>query len=177
MASINDTVPNWLIGTTYNKYAIVSYNSKYYYSLRDGNVGNTPSSTLQTAWDGYIAINALILPNFFWKPSYNSIVNSEPKVVKVQFGNGYQQRIPDGINSNLLNMELQFENKTEIEAVSILHFLAQRKGYQSFIYNVPTTYSKSVSQINTRFICENWTQNYNSYNNYSIKTIFREVPV
>ena len=115
MASINDTVPNWLIGTTYNKYAIVSYNSKYYYSLRDGNVGNTPSTTLQTAWDGYIAINALILPNFFWKPSYNSIVNSEPKVVKVQFGNGYQQRIPDGINSNLLNIELQFENKLKLK--------------------------------------------------------------
>lgn len=177
MASINDTVPNWLIGTTYNKYAIVSYNSKYYYSLRDGNVGNTPSTTLQTAWDGYIAINALILPNFFWKPSYNSIVNSEPKVVKVQFGNGYQQRIPDGLNTSLVEFNLTFENRSELETVSILHFLKQRNGQESFIYNLPTIYSKSSDNLSTRFICPEWGSSYISYNNYTIDCKFIEVPI
>jgi phage-related protein len=180
MASIYDTVSGWSSTVNYIKYNIVSgSDSRFYYSVINNNSGaaNNPTSlpNLQVEWDGYITINSVLVPNFFWKPSYTSNVNFEPNIIKVQFGNGYQQRINNGINSDLMKFDAIFDNRLEMEAVSMLHFLDQRGGQQSFIYNVPTIYSKT--NFNTRFVAPNWNVSYNSYNNYSIKVKIEEVAV
>jgi phage-related protein len=182
MASIYDTIPTWSEATTYNKYNIVlASDGKYYYSIIDSNVGaqNNPvaTSNLQLDWDGYIVLNGNLIPNFWWKPSYNASIKNTPKVIVNQFGNGYEQRIKDGINNNLINFTLRFDNRNELETTSILHFLAQRNGTESFIYNLPTIYAKSPLNLNTRFICMNWESIYVSYNNYQISCEFREVAV
>ena len=182
MASIYDTVQTWGSATIYNKYSIaLGSDNKYYYSIIDSNTGagNNPvtTSNLQVQWDGYILLNGNLVPNFFWKPSYNTKVSATPRVKINQFGNGYQQRIQDGLNTNLLDFQLVFENRSENETVSILHFLHQRNGQQSFIYNLPTIYAKSTSNLNTRFTCPEWVSNYTSYNNYTIEARFKEVPV
>jgi phage-related protein len=179
MASVYDTVYGWAQATIYSKYNIVSgSNSKYYYSLIDNNVGvgNNPTTNanLQVNWDGYKLFNSSFIPNFFWQPSYQSSAKIEPRVKKIQFGNGYQQRVPDGINFELKNLNLSFENRSEVETVSILHFLEQRGGQQSFAYNVPTIYAKPSGV--SKFVAPNWETNYNFYNSYSIKTVFEEVP-
>lgn len=178
MASIYDTISGYSAAATYSKYDIVSgSNSNYYYSIINGNNGNNPtiSSNLQTRWDGYILINNTLVPNFFWKPSYQTDISFEPRIKRIQFGNGYQQRIPDGINTNLSSFNAAFDNRLEPEAVSILYFLNARNGQESFVYNVPTIYSKV--NFNTRYIAPRWSVSYNSYNNYSIKVTFEEVPV
>jgi len=180
MASVYDTVNGWSSTRNYNKYSIVSgSNSRYYYSSIDSNFGvpNNPTtnSNLQSKWDGYILINSVLVPNFFWKPSYQSNSKIEPRVKKIQFGNGYQQRFADGLNFQMKNLSLNFDNRTEVETVSILHFLEQRGGREAFVYNVPTIYARTGQQI-TEFIAPNWEVAYNFYNNYSIRTTFEEVP-
>jgi phage-related protein len=180
MASIYDTIPTWSSSTTYSKYDIVlGSDSRYYYSLIDSNngAGNNPTTqaNLQVKWDGYINFNSNLVPNFFWKPSYQTTISSDPRIRMVQFGNGYQQRIPDGINTNLVMFDINFNNRKEKETVSLLHFLQTRNAQESFIYNLPIIYNKS--KLNTRFISPTWSVDYNSYNNYSIKTKFQEVPV
>jgi phage-related protein len=175
MASVYDTVYGWVPGTTYSKYNIVSgSNSKYYYSLIDNNFGNNPTTNanLQSSWDGQIVINSILTPNFFWKPSYQSSSKIEPRIKKIQFGNGYQQRFSDGINFELKILNLSFDNRSEVEAVSILSFLEQRGAKESFVYNVPTIYSKT-NQV-SKFIAPTWEVNYNFYNNYSIKATLEE---
>jgi phage-related protein len=177
MASVYDTVSGWLAGTTYSKYNIVSgSNSRYYYSIIDNNVGHNPTinGNLQVEWDGYILVNSVLTPNFFWKPSYQSSSKIEPRIKKIQFGNGYQQRFSDGINFQLKVLNLSFDNRSEVETVSILHFLEQRGGKEAFVYNVPTIYSKT-NQV-SEFIAPTWEVNYNFYNNYSIKTTLEETP-
>jgi phage-related protein len=181
MASIYDTIPSWSSASTYNKYDIVlGSDNKYYYSTIDSNVGaaNDPTNTanLQLEWDGYIVSNLILYPNFWWKPSYNARIDSKPRIKTVQFGNGYQQRINDGLNNNLVEFTLNFDNRNEKETVSILHFLKARNGQEAFIYNLPTIYSKSVNNLNTEFICQEWAPSYVSYNNYSIEAKFIEVP-
>jgi phage-related protein len=181
MASIYDTVSTWSSITTYNKYDIVlGSDSKYYYSIIDANTGvaNNPANNLnlQVYWDGYIILNGVYYPNFWWKPSYNAKINNKPRVKINQFGNGYQQRVSDGLNTDLIEFILNFENRSEKEAVSILHFLDQMNAKQSFIYNLPTIYLKSKSQLNTMFVCPEWSVNFISYNNYSIEASFLEVP-
>jgi len=180
MASIYDIVPSWNPSSTYNKYNIVlGSDSKYYYSIIDLNLNQNPitTSNLQVEWDGYILLNGTLIPNFFWKPSYNAKILNTPKIKTNKFGNGYEQRTTDGINSNLIEINLMFENRSELETVSILHFLKQRNGQESFIYNIPTIFSKSSSSLNTRFICPEWSPSYISYNNYAIDVKFMEVPI
>ena len=180
MASIYDTVPTWLIGSTYNKYDIVKgTDSRYYYSLIDSNLAQNPITTtnLQVEWDGYIVLNGVLYPNFWWKPSYNSTIDQQPSLRYNQFGNGYVQRIKENLNSNLLKLQLNFDNRSEKEAVSILHFLNEMGGQTSFVYMTPTIYLKSSANINTRFICPTWSVSYPSYNNYSIKLELSEVPI
>lgn len=179
MASIYDIISGWSTGPkSYIKYNIISgADLRYYYSLIDGNTSNNPTtlSSLQSSWDGYRNINGALVPHFFWKPSYTSAISQEPNIIKLQFGNGYQQRIQNGINSELLKFDASFDNRAEMETVSMLHFLDQRGGQQSFIYNVPTIYSKT--NFNTRFVASNWNVIFNSYNNYTIKVKLEEVAV
>jgi phage-related protein len=179
MASIYDSIPAWS-AIAENKFDIASYQNRFFYAIRDmtaGQNGTVPTSSLQTNWDGYILLNGNLLPNFWWKPSYNSRVENKPRIRYNQFGNGYQQRIPDGLNTSLVEFNIGFENRSELETVSILHFLQQRNGQESFIYNIPTIFSKSLNNLNTRFICPDWTSSYVSYNNYNIECKFVEVPV
>lgn len=181
MASIYDTVPTWNSAVTYNKYDIVKgADNRFYYSIIDNNVGagNNPTTTtnLGLRWDGYILLNGNLILDFWWKPSYNAKIDNKPKVKINQFGNGYQQRINDGINNNLIEFSLLFENRSEKETVSILHFLNERKGQEAFIYNLPTIYAKPTTNLNTKFVCPEWGSTYISYNNYSIETKFSEVP-
>lgn len=182
MASIYDTVPTWGAGSTYNKYDIVKgSDNKYYYSIIDSNAGagNNPVSTpnLQVDWDGYIVLNGVLYPNFWWKPSYNSTIDQQPTLRYNQFGNGYIQRIKENLNSNLLGLQLSFDNRSEKETVSILHFLNEMGGQTSFVYTVPTIYSKSSANLSTKFICPTWSVNFASYNNYSINLELIEVPI
>lgn len=181
MASIYDTVLNWSAATTYNKYDItLGSDNKYYYSIINSNVGagNNPTTTsnLQVDWDGYILLNGVLYPNFWWKPSYASNISNRPRTFVNVFGNGYQQRISEGLNNNLIEISVQFENRSEKETVSILHFLKERNGKESFIYNLPTIYAKSSSNLNSMFVCFDWSVNFISYNNYSITASFNEVP-
>lgn len=182
MASIFDTVPSWNSGSTYNKYDIVlGSDGKYYYSIIDSNAGagNNPvnPSNLQLDWDGYIILNSVLYPNFWWKPSYDAKINTKPRIKVNKFGNGYEQRINDGINNNLIEFSLVLDNRSEKETVSILHFLQQRNGQESFVYNLPTIYSKSSTNLTTRFIAPEWGSSYVSYNNYKIDLNLIEVPV
>jgi len=179
MASIYDSIPAWS-AIAENKFDIVSYQNKFFYAIKNMTAvqNNTvPTSSLQTNWDGYILLNGNLLPNFWWKPSYNAKIINTPKIKINKFGNGYEQRITDGINSNLIEINLMFENRSELETVSILHFLKERNGQESFIYNIPTIFSKSSSNLNTRFICPEWSPSYISYNNYAIDVKFMEVPI
>jgi phage-related protein len=178
MASIYDSISSWSSSTTYNKYDIVKgSDNKFYYSIINSNVGitNNPVTTtnLQVDWDGYILLNGILIPNFFWEPSYASSIRNEPRVKRLRFGNGYEQRISDSINFNLINIQLQFQLRTEKETVSILHFLNERAGKESFVYNPPVVLAKS--NFTTRFVCPSWELNYVSFNNYSISATFEEV--
>ena len=179
MASIYDTIQTWSSGPTFNKYDIVKgSDGRSYYSIINSNNGNNPTTpaNLQSRWDGYILLNGVLYPNFWWKPSYNAQVNSKPKVTTVQFGNGYQQRISDSINNNLIQLDLAFENRSEKETVSILNFFEERKAQESFVYNISEIFLKPLSKLSTRFICPEWSSSYVSYGIYNITATLSEVP-
>tara|TARA_R100000008_G_C3579487_1_gene167470 strand:- start:1596 stop:2159 length:564 start_codon:yes stop_codon:yes gene_type:complete len=141
---------------------------KYYYALKD--VPSSTAITSATYWGGYITQNKEEIPYFLWTPSYNLTVSHNPKVNAVVFGNGYEQRTPDGIYNGLINLSLSFDMRSQTEARAIVQFLRARKGSESFcMKNLPEIYADEGSGYKKRFICPNFESNFVFHNNYSVK--------
>lgn len=156
----------------------VPKNIKYYYALQD-----VPSSTAITNasyWGGFTRTlgstsitGSEILPEFIWIPSYNVSVNNQPSANPIVFGNGYEQRIQNGIYNTLIKIDLSFDMRNDLETRSILHFLKARKGTESFIMkHLPSIYSDG--SYKKRFYCANFTSNFVFHDNHSVKATFIE---
>lgn len=154
---------------SYRKNDIVSYNSVYYYALQSISPSATAPSLDPSNWGGTRLLNGQSRAFFIWTPSYDSPVNSEPKVKVTQFGDGYEQSSQDGINNLLLNFDVTFNERTTVETRAILHFLYARKGVERFIYLPPEPYAEYKL-----FVCRKWSDSKHFYNNHSIHAVFEE---
>lgn len=144
---------------------------KYYYALID-----VPTSTPITSsghWGGYIDVKGQNKPYFLWTPAYNLNVNHQPRANVVVFGNGYEQRSPDGIFNSLIKLDVSFDMRNQAEARAIIHFLKARRGIESFIIkHLPPIYADS--NYNKKFYCSNFNSNFAFHDNYTMKATFVE---
>lgn len=166
-------ISNWAASTVYVLNDIVKYtdaggNTFFYYCI----IPHTSAATFASAnWNGTINENGATRPYFFWKPNIGSRADVTPRVKETKFGDGYSQRVPDGINNVLLEFDLTFEGIEEAESAAINHFLHEKEGRKFFIFTPPKPYNK-----NKRFICPNFTTDFVFHNNYLIRARFKEVP-
>ena len=57
------------------------------------------------------------------KPKYNYTVSRQPTINVVSFGDGFEQRLTEGLNRNPRKLRLTFENITESESDTLINFL------------------------------------------------------
>ena len=178
MASIYDAINSWSSGG-YLKNDIVSTTNDegevyYWYALDDFTSSVSPNVS-SNDWGGRGLLNTAgvssNLPEFVWKPSYNASTNIEPRTLSVRFGDGYEQRMADGINNKLLVLNLTFDKRNEKESLAINHFLNIRGGAESFIFAPPSPFSSRK-----KFVCKKFSTNYVFYDNYTISATFEETP-
>lgn len=169
MASIYN-ISTWSNLTTYENNAIVIYAGLYFYSLTNSNLGNAPSTT-SSSWGGHSTLTGITKPSFIWTPSYNFSVDTEPLVRSIRFGEGYEQRLKEGINNSLIKIDFSFEKRSLKESTAIIHFFSERDGAESFIFSVPEPYN-----VRKLFVVRSWNLTQTFVNNYSIKANFEEVP-
>jgi phage-related protein len=148
---------------------------KYYYALQSTS-GSTAPEDDTSNWGGYTTINNQERPNFLWTPSYNVSTKHNPRVNVVKFGNGYEQRNPDGLFSSLIQMDLTFDKRSEKEAAAILHFLKARKGVKSFVFqNLPDLYADPINEgFEKRFVCPTFNSTFVFFNNYTVTAAFSQ---
>lgn len=171
-------IANWANSTNYVKNDIVSNGGSYYYALVS-HVSDPSQTFAQTVaanpslWGGVGTdpVSGQTKPQFIWTPSYQGSVVVNPRIKKIQYGDGYEQRLSDGINSILLELNLSFDTRTSQEATAILHFLHEKSGRKSFLY-LPAAPFNSIK----KFVARSWESVTNFYENYSIKCKFEEVP-
>jgi phage-related protein len=108
------------------------------------------------------------MATFTWIPSNGSSVTHAPKVNRAKFGDGYEQRSLNGINTDPRMWQLMFQNRETSEADAIAAFLKARKGFESFDW---TPSSGSAG----KFICVEWTDSHESAGYRSINATFEEV--
>ena len=81
---------------------------------------------------------------FFWKPSLGLQIQKRPRTLKSNIKDKFTIRGDDGLNEDLLNLDMSFNNRSDKEAAAILHFLEQRRGYRSFKLLPPEPYAQKI---------------------------------
>jgi len=102
-------------------------------------------------------------------PVYNTRINARPKVRTLSFGDGFEQRLTEGLNQNPLSVNLTFE-LSQTDADTAITFLNARvEDGASFDYTLP---SESSSR---KFVCTSFPRSIPFLNRVRLSCVFREV--
>lgn len=67
------------------------------------------------------------------QPDNEATISREPRLIDIDFGDGYSQRRPKGINHNLRDYSVTFSG-TEAKIKSLDAFLVKHGGYKAFLW-------------------------------------------
>jgi phage-related protein len=84
-------------------------------------------------------------------PDWQSPRKSATRVLKTEFGDGYGQRVGDGINTVRETWDLNWGSLTPDEATNADFFLRARGGYDAFLWTPPR------ATVAKKWTCESWT--------------------
>jgi phage-related protein len=98
----------------------------------------------------------------------------QPRVLKVQFGDGYEQRIQDGINNLKQEFSVTFNNRPKAEIDDIVAFLNNKAGTTAFNFTYPDS-NAGGGETTIKVVCEDWSQRYSYDDFYSASMKFRRV--
>ena len=106
---------------------------------------------------------------FTYVPDFGAQVQIKPRVRAVAFGDGYQQRQADGINTQPQVWSLQWQNRDNSETGAIKSFLQTRAGVEAFDWTPPN------EDTAIRVICSEWTVSTVRYNLNNVSASFTQV--
>ena len=89
---------------------------------------------------------------FDWAEDDGAAEQNTPRAKKLSFGDGYEQRAPDGINNLGQKWDLRFSNCDKLYAQEIHDFLDARAGWEAFDW----TPKWATSAIKVK--CESWSR-------------------
>lgn len=113
--------------------------------------------------------------NLGYTPAHNFATNTTPRTRKVAFGDGYEQRSPDGINTILKQWNMVFQNRLLSDIKTMTDFLEGKKGTVSF------TFTPVGESVEYKVVCEEWNRDtilYDTVNSKgygSLSVTFRQV--
>jgi phage-related protein len=108
------------------------------------------------------------MPTFTWIPSYTADVSEEPRVRAAKFGDGFEQRVADGINTIPKTWRLNFNHRQTAEAVAIRSFLKTQGGVTAFDWADPDGET-------LRYVCRDWSRTFNPGLLQSFSLTFEQV--
>lgn len=100
---------------------------------------------------------------------------SAPKVLVAKFGDGYEQRVADGINSIEENFSISFVNRTKEEIDDITGYFSSLAGATSFNYTISDSNVSPSGETTIKVICDQWDTVYVNVDVYSCNATFRRV--
>jgi len=87
--------------------------------------------------------------------------SSAAKIVKNEFGDGYTQRVADGLNTIRSSWSLEW-TVSNANKNTIIAFLEARGGYDSFL--LPTAIYTPLGETSTSlWTCDKWSSEYTEY--------------
>ncbi len=98
-------------------------------------------------------------------PDKGFTMATKPRVHTANFGDGYSQRVGDGINPLEQHFNLNFSNRTKADIDAIANFLETKAGVTSFDFNYP----ESGGETTIKVLCSDWSQSWSYDDYYSLK--------
>lgn len=108
------------------------------------------------------------MATFTYTPSFEATESSKPRVRKFQAGDGYEQRVRFGLNTDPKEWTLTFSERTNTERDAILAFFETNAAATSFDWTPPRG-------IAGKYVCEEWQLTMRAYNFNTIQATFRQV--
>ena len=110
------------------------------------------------------------MATFTYIPSWEPAESSKPTVRSFKAGDGYEQRIRFGLNTDLKTWQLTFSYRDDTETTAIRTFLQARAGVESFTWTPPLW-----GAVQGQYVCEEWQITANANNLSTITAAFRQV--
>lgn len=107
-------------------------------------------------------------------PDRSLTKTTTPKVRTSIFGDGYSQRIAQGINSLNQSFSVSFQNRTKTEIDDISTFLDTVKGVTSFNFTYPDSNSGG-NEATVKVICTTYSTTYANTDFYNLTATFNRV--
>ncbi len=86
-------------------------------------------------------VSADLSPNwttgFFFIPSYSVKAKTDNNAIITKLGNGYEQRMPQGVNNFSQSIDMSFEDRTNREVRAITNFVQDKAGVYPFPVLLP----------------------------------------
>jgi phage-related protein len=115
-------------------------------------------------------------------PDKSMMKNSTPRVLVASFGDGYEQRIADGINNLDETYTLTFATRLKADIDDMVAFLDLKKGVSSFPLILPDSNVLSnpagpagVGEREVKVVTTNYSLVYNYDNFYSLSVSLKRV--
>lgn len=107
------------------------------------------------------------MSDFTYQPVFGAQVNKSPRVLSARFGDGYEQRLADGINTQPAKWNLTFTyDSSTIDTIE--SFFVTKAGLTAFTW---TPHGGSEIKV----ICRDWSRSIDSPTTASIQTTFEQV--
>lgn len=91
------------------------------------------------------------MATFTWTPDAGAQIKREPRIRSVGFGDAYEQRAGDGLNTDMRVGTFNFTGRSASESSAIIAFLAARGGHESFDY-------AHLGGTSYKWVCKSWTE-------------------
>ena len=106
---------------------------------------------------------------------------SKPKIHLATFGDGYEQRLADGINSVKEIFTVSFATRPKADIDDIIFFLDSKKGVTAFDFTIPDSNQLSnagdltAGETTIKVVCDDFSISYDYGDFYSASAKFRRV--
>ncbi len=109
-------------------------------------------------------------------PDRSMTKTSTPRMRTAKFGDGYEQRIVDGINNLEESYTLNFATRPKADIDDIVAFLDTNAGVTKFILTLPDTNNTTrTGERDVKVVSTNYSATYNYDNFYSLSLSLKRV--
>jgi len=112
------------------------------------------------------------------RPDKSLSRSSKPKIHLATFGDGYEQRLADGINSVKETFSVSFATRPKADIDDIVGYLDSLKGVTAFDFTIPDSnvaVSPGPQETTIKVVCDDFSTTYEYDDFYSATANFRRV--